>query len=237
MIKPRNVVLVEGTTDVHFLMELLHKHDFKKQDQDDLVRFSMSIGSEVAVKLELKGVGGFDTLRARLPEAIKESGIERVAVMADADDRTQKNRWQSLRDKLVEIGYTDLPEEPRRGGFARAYPSLPTIGQWLAPNNERSGYLEDLAAAMIRKDDTLWPRAIKAVESIPDEERRFGKAEPSQHAYVAGLAEKARLAPLRSRAQQLPRPHAPRRRRHRGLDPTLAHTIMEGPCLSGPPYP
>ena len=50
-----------------------------------------------------------------------------------------------------------------------------TIGIWLMPNNQNPGTIETFAGLLVPANDTLWPRAMQCVDSIPLEERRFCK--------------------------------------------------------------
>ncbi len=47
------------------------------------------------------------------------------------------------------------------------------FGAWIMPDNAAAGALEDFTASLVPPDDALWRRAGEAVDSIPEEHRRF----------------------------------------------------------------
>ena len=74
---------------------------------------------------------------------------------------------------FVKLGYPNVPESPSADGTVLpATGSLARIGVWLMPDNESPGILEDFLARLVAGDDPLLPRAEKAVESLPEHERR-----------------------------------------------------------------
>jgi hypothetical protein len=56
------------------------------------------------------------------------------------------------------------------------------------PDNSLPGTIEDFATHLIPARDELWPRAVRAVETIPAAERRFSNAavrKAEVHTYLA----------------------------------------------------
>ena len=56
------------------------------------------------------------------------------------------------------------------------------------PNNMSSGELEDFVAEMIPDGDSVWPRSESYIQSIPEDERKFGEKKilrAKVHAWLA----------------------------------------------------
>lgn len=146
------VLLVEGNDDRHAVLALLSHHQFP-------------------VVFDVIDSKGIDPLLESISTRLKESGREVVGILVDADIDLRA-RWQSLRDILLAEGYTP-PAQPAAGGIILLHEDKPRVGIWIMPDNQLPGMLEDFAARLVTPGDTLWARAVSAVDSIPAEERRF----------------------------------------------------------------
>ena len=151
-------------------------------------------------KIAIEAKGGVSELLAhlkiRLKRADSEEAADRIGVIIDADaDSIDESpaesetasaqiidpyagltrRWQSLRDVLRQVGYTDVPEIPNPKGtiVGLNQDERPVIGIWLMPDNQLPGKLENFARLLLPPDDTLWARVERCIRNIPVNERRF----------------------------------------------------------------
>lgn len=153
--KHTRVLLVEGQEDKHVVWHLCRRH-----------------GIDNEALFDVQEAGGFDRLREDLGQRPK-FGLDSVWVIVDADESCA-DRWRSLRDVLVKLGYPNVPESPSTNGTVLpATGSLARIGVWLMPDNESPGILEDFLTRLVAEGDLLLPRAVMAVDSLSEQERRF----------------------------------------------------------------
>ncbi len=119
---------------------------------------------------------GYTNLLDAIPVRLKAAGDGAiVGIVMDAD--TDLNaRWQSLRDRLVKLGYTDLPITPVADGTIVECPEgafLPRVGIWIMPDNQTKGILEDFLRFLVPDGSRLFDHVTASVTAIPDDERRF----------------------------------------------------------------
>lgn len=153
--KHTRLLLVEGQEDKHVVWHLCRRH-----------------GIDNEALFDVQEAGGFERLREDLGQRPK-FGLHSVWVIVDADE-SSTDRWRSLRDVFVKLGYPDVPESPSADGTVLpATGSLARIGVWLMPDNASPGVLEDFLARLIAEGDPLLLRAEATVDSLPAEERRF----------------------------------------------------------------
>jgi hypothetical protein len=149
------LLLVEGQEDKHVVWHLCRRH-----------------GIDNEALFDVHDAGGFERLREDLGQRPK-FGLQSIWVIVDADD-SSVDRWRSLRDVFVKLGYPEVPKSPSPNGTVLpAVGSLARIGIWLMPDNESPGILEDFLTRLVVEGDPLLPRAKAAVDAIPDQERRF----------------------------------------------------------------
>jgi hypothetical protein len=114
---------------------------------------------------------GYDRIRDSLAEEVMASGRQALGIVVDADVDLHA-RWQSLRDRLIVLGYAAVPVQPDAGGTiinSAADSELPTIGLWLMPDNQLPGILENFIAFLVPGQETnpLWQHATQCVANIP----------------------------------------------------------------------
>jgi hypothetical protein len=129
---------------------------------------------------------GIQNLLSTLDEELNRSGLERLAIVVDADTGLPA-RWQSLRDKLMRSGYT-VPDAPESGGTIIEQAELPIVGIWLMPDNTIRGMLEDFMSLLIPAGDILWPIAQDIVLEVVAKERRFPQTQEmkaNMHTWLA----------------------------------------------------
>lgn len=152
----RKALLVEGTDDEHVMKHICTNRGIPHLD-------------------EVKQHGCYTELLKAIPVQIKsrEEEGDVVGIVIDADSDLCA-RWQSVRYRLVEVGYQDVPNAPNPNGTIVEPPDnslLPKAGVWIMPDNKTAGILEDFLQYLIPKSDALFSHAVNSVDSLP--EQRF----------------------------------------------------------------
>lgn len=127
-------LLVEGNNDQHVVWALCEK--FKLIQNFDV--------------LDSKGI---DNILKAIPIRLKQSGLETLGIIVDADENLQK-RWQQLQ-AVFQKTKISLPASPPQEGFIAQTDEV-RIGIWVMPNNEISGKIEDFIRFLIPDDDQLF---------------------------------------------------------------------------------
>ena len=167
----KKILLVEGTDDEH-----VFKHLCGNRDVPELS--------------EIKSQEGIAKLLENFPVRLKESEVEIVGVVVDADTDVAL-RWQSLRDILLKTGYKNIPHDPSPEGVIFDPPSdtlLPRVGVWIMPDNQTNGILEDFLRFLVPEKAPLFHRVKSSVAAIPESERRFHQRDESKvliHTWLA----------------------------------------------------
>ena len=172
--------MVEGTDDEHVLKHICGNHGIPHLD-------------------EVKNCGSveklIENLGVRLPLLIQEGDAIGVVIDADTDISA---RWQSIRDRITDFGYQNVPDQPDLDGTILDPPAgsyLPRLGVWIMPNNQTSGILEDFLHFLVPQPNILFDHAKASVAAIPEGERRFKQlAEPKAviHTWLAWQEEPRR---------------------------------------------
>ena len=92
----RRTLLVEGNDDVH-------------------VTSSLFVHFEVPKTFEVESKGGIDNLLISLPVHLKESDVEVVGLVVDANEDIEA-RWRSIKSVLQHSGYKSVPTKPTHNG-------------------------------------------------------------------------------------------------------------------------
>lgn len=168
----RKILLVEGKDDEHVLMHICGNRNGPRLD-------------------EVKEHGSVERLLESIPVRLKASGDgDIVGVVIDADTDLAA-RWQSLRTRILGVGYADVPTIPLADGTILDPPAgtlLPRVGIWLMPNNQTRGILEDFVRFLVPDGSILFDHVRASVASIPSVEKRFSElAEPKAiiHTWLA----------------------------------------------------
>ena len=152
----QKILLVEGKDDEHVLKHICGNRGVSHLD-------------------EVKPLGDARKLIQNIPVQIKASSEEGdvVGVVIDADTNLDA-RWQSIRERLIRIGYRNVPTLPDPRGTVLDPPAeslLPKAGIWIMPDNKTPGILEDFLRFLVPGPDALFDHVTTSVDSIPD--RRF----------------------------------------------------------------
>jgi hypothetical protein len=151
---PRQL-LVEGNDDFHALCKLFELRN-------------------VPNYFGIKEKNGYSNLLRALDVELDRAGLKTLGIIVDADENLQA-RWRSLRSRLIECGYADIPEQPDPNGTVISGSKMPTLGIWLMPDNRVPGILEQFIAFLIpnREANPLWQYATQCVGAIPEDHKVF----------------------------------------------------------------
>lgn len=119
------ILMVEGTDDQHVVMHICGSHGIPEQ-----ITFERYGSVEQVIA----------SIDVRLMEAREEGDI--VGILVDADENLQ-HRWQAIRQRIVNAGYENAPEQPATGGNIIEPPAgtiLPRAGVWMMPDNQIARY-------------------------------------------------------------------------------------------------
>jgi hypothetical protein len=164
----RRILLVEGKNDEHVIYALCQHHRLPE-------RFKVEAAGSIEDLLDL--------IRVRP----KESDLDRLAVILDADEDLSA-RWAQVKARAARAGYGDIPDQPIEGGALLVAPDLPRLGVWLMPNNQLPGMLEDFLSFLVPPTDPSLPRVDQFLDGIPAPARRFRSAHRPKariHAWLA----------------------------------------------------
>jgi hypothetical protein len=130
-------LLVEGNDDQHVLWALCAQH-------------------KISERFDIIDCEGIDNLLMQLPLRLKQSGVETIGIIIDADSDVLKSYDRIL--AFFEKLQISLPENLPNDGLIILRSGI-KIGVWLMPDNNTKGMLEDFIAFLIPKEDALLPAA------------------------------------------------------------------------------
>lgn len=142
-------LLLEGNDDQHVIWALCEK--FSIPETFDVIDCE-----------------GIDKLNEQIPVRFKQSGIESLGIIIDADSEI-KSRWTSLRSLLSAQSF-NVPDELPLTGLVLKNDSNIKVGVWIMPNNNLNGMLEDFISFLVPKDDKLLPIVNSTLEDIERKE-------------------------------------------------------------------
>ena len=168
----KRILLVEGSDDEHVLKHLCGNRGVSRLD-------------------DVKPLKGVDRLLESFPIQLKASEDGDIfGIVIDADTDLDA-RWQAVRDRLISLGYQDIPENPSPDGTILESPTgmwLPRVGVWIMPDNQTMGILADFLQFLVPAESHLFDHVKSSVAAIPEGERRFSQlAEPKAiiHTWLA----------------------------------------------------
>lgn len=150
----KRVLLVEGRDDKHVVLHISRTRHINLR------------------KEEVSCCGGIEKLLARIRVEIKNTKLGVIGIIVDADDDVA-SRWESIRNRLREAGYSGVPRQPLRTGTLISAPSgdstLPRVGVWIMPDNDTRGTLEDFLALLVPSypENMLFKHVEYSVAGIP----------------------------------------------------------------------
>ncbi|NQT15577.1 MAG: hypothetical protein HQ582_22660 [Planctomycetes bacterium] len=193
-----SVLLVEGDDDQHVMWNLFEKRQIsgiyvlRPGDRPG----SKGPGDVIRVGAD-EDSGGDTRLLESIPARLDTTGLERLAVVLDADyeetGKGPKSRWAAICGRLDAEGYENLPKLPEEKGTVCELPAVRgrkpiRFGAWIMPNNGSDGMLEDFVANMIQENDDALSRVDPFLDSIPETDWRFKeihRAKARVHTWLA----------------------------------------------------
>lgn len=167
------LMIVEGSDDAHTVKEILIHHGLKAEVE----RPSLLSDQVTNETILIRQMGGFRDLVRKLKDVIKESDLRYLGIIVDADNDVEAH-WESVRNRLEQVGAVKpLPKRDPKGTRLETMQPEGTVivGVWIMPDNQTSGALEHFCELLVKPEDSLWKRAKDSVNTIPVEDRRFGK--------------------------------------------------------------
>ena len=165
----KRILLVEGKNDQHVMWNLFEVRKVPETFKVECPKTEPDVDE----------AGGIQNLFESIPRQLRASGLERLAVVVDANDKGPATRWQTIRNRLLDQGYKGIPKAHSAGGTVfelSLRPQTPRsvrFAVWIMPDNGSPGMLEDFVAQLIREDDGMLPLVDRFLESIPKEQQRF----------------------------------------------------------------
>ena len=173
--EPNRVLLVEGRDDKYVVDHIRRRHD-------------------PMPPFEIVDKGGLEELLASIGPELKAPGRRALGIVVDANDDIEA-RWAAVTDRLGRAGIEVGDRDPG-GTVIRGTSSDPDVGVWIMPDNRSPGELEDFIAAMIPRDDSVWPLSRAYVDGIPAESRLFSSRKELRAKVHAWLATRKRPRPM-----------------------------------------
>ena len=148
----RKTLLVEGKDDEHVLEHICIKRGIPMLNEIVPHESDVDLLKDMSVRIR----------------ATNEEG-DIIGIVIDAD-KSLHCRWQSISNRLVDAGYSNVPPQPNQGGtiLEPSYETLlPKVGVWIMPNNNEPGKLENFLRFLVPEGDTLLAHADDVLESLP----------------------------------------------------------------------
>jgi len=142
-------LLVEGNDDQHVIWALCEK--FNVKENFDII--------------DCKGI---EKLLEQVPVRFKQSGIDTVGIIIDADIDLN-SRWDSLKVMLDKLGF-QMPDVLPQNGLIAMNNDSKKVGVWIMPNNNTNGMLEDFINFLVPSDDKLLPIVNSTLNSIEEQQ-------------------------------------------------------------------
>ncbi len=154
---------------------------------DEHVIYSILEAYSIPESFKVQQKMGIDTILEALEVALlNPNSITTVGVVVDADT-SPASRWQSLRDTLSAVGYTNIPMRPNPSGTIISQPDLAKVGIWLMPDNTSEGMLENFIASLVADPltDPLWLLSEKCLQEALSISPGIPAAKGRVHTYLA----------------------------------------------------
>lgn len=145
-------LLVEGKDDLFVLSEILEHH-------------------QVPENFRIVDKKGIENLLETLDVELAAGGLERLAILVDADTAPAR-RWEQIKNILTASGYTSVPAQAEATGTVFEQKGK-RIGVWIMPDNAAAGMLEDFVQLLVPPGDGLLIFAEECVDEVIVHDRRF----------------------------------------------------------------
>ncbi|MDR2116756.1 MAG: hypothetical protein LBP87_10305 [Planctomycetaceae bacterium] len=138
-------LLVEGKDDQHVLWALCQQFGVKES-------------------FDVIDCEGIENLLEQIPQRLKQSGIETLGIIIDADTDINA-RWQSVKNSEA-LHKFEIPDQLPKEGLICNNAERIKFGVWMMPNNKTNGMLEDFIAYLVPEKDQLFPIADNVLNDI-----------------------------------------------------------------------
>ena len=102
---------------------------------------------------------GLENLLDSIELDVKLNTNRTVGFLLDADCPLSA-RWESVKERLIKVGVSDLTNSPPARGFiSESVEYKVRVGVWLMPDNVNDGKLEDVLKTLIEENDPLLEHA------------------------------------------------------------------------------
>lgn len=115
-----------------------------------------------------KNVIGYDNVENALNEALDDPSLSNIGVVVDADAVGADSRWQSFESFLRNSDKVDLSTITRPGGGRLIHEDKLTIGIWIMPDNNSTGYLEHFLETLIPEGDDLLAFTRETIKTLDE---------------------------------------------------------------------
>ncbi len=112
--------------------------------------------------------GGYDKAIALLKLAIYQSDLSNIGIIVDANDAGAAARWQAIRNILTDkySEETLAQADGQVGPKVIQEANLPTLGVWIMPDNDGTGYLEHFLSGLVPPGEALWGHVNTVVTTL-----------------------------------------------------------------------
>ena len=181
---PRNLLIVEGMGDIHFLNHILRSRGFGKSPQAGFGKFIVARPDfPEAAAVRIVGADGFEGIPEALKREFRADDLDGLAIVADMD-LLEDNRWESLRGTLASYGCDLLTKVLPKDGLVAREEQNPALGVWMMPDNESAGMLESFACRLVAGEDSAWVHARETVATLPEGAARFSRERDLEKALI-----------------------------------------------------
>jgi len=180
----RNLLIVEGPGDRHFVNHLLMSRGFTAAAGANAKNFLVNKPSRPgAAAIKIIVAGSFNSLGKAIEDEFRPDETTGLAIVADMD-LLADNRWESLRGTLEKFGFDSLPGVPSKDGLVARQEQNPALGVWMMPNNESAGMPASFACKLVAGEDPAWVHARKTVATLPEGAGRFSRERHLEKALI-----------------------------------------------------
>lgn len=167
----RKKLLVEGAEDKRVVPELIEANGILWGEN-----------ARQAI-VHIQDFDGIDNLLVPnvISTELKESGLEILGIMVDADESVE-DRWKQIRGRCLKF-FPELPEVFPTEGLIHSNTSGLKLGVWIMPDNQTSGMLETFLAYLVpdHQINSVWKHAESSLEKavslgIPCKKHHLDKA-------------------------------------------------------------
>ena len=127
----RNLMIVEGAGDRHFVNHLLMSRGFTAAAGANAKNFLVNKPNRTgAAAIKIIVAGSFDSIGKAIEDEFRPDETAGLAIVADMD-LLADNRWESLRGTLGNFGFDALPGVPPKDGLVLSVERNPALGVWM----------------------------------------------------------------------------------------------------------